>query len=816
GGVMFAEVGKEVGGCDLILNCGQMDESSVHAPDLTNNIWKFEFENEFKSITLTHSVGENPTYTNNGDGTHGFACSVCGAVVDNEVHTLTYTANGSTITASCSKCNANLGTAAISASDKTYDGSALEAAVTKTGSLENATTTITYAVKDGAVLNGAPVNSGTYTASITLGEGANAATASAEFTIQKKELTPTVSGTVSKPYDGTTDVPENNVLSITLDGKVENDDVTATASYAYDAADAGTTKINATNITLGGADAGNYVLKDTTASANVGTITKAVPAYTVPTGLTAANGQVLSAIALPTGWAWANDTLTVGISGGTYQAIFTPADAVNYQTVNDIAVTVGHGHSYEAAWSNDETNHWHECACGDKKDTAVHTDEGKDHKCDVCQYTIGTCEDADLDHACDYGCDEYYGTHEDADKNHACDYGCTVAIGECVDNDKDHDCDYGCDEYYGTHADADKNHACDYGCAEAIGTCEDKDLDHDCDYGCDEYYGTHEDSSEDADHVCDYGCGAVLEACADADSNHNCDVCGAVLSECVDTTPQDYKCDICCKELPRPSYGGYIPTTPSVSDKVEITVPDTLGDDVNVEAENITTATLNDVKDIVSDNDNLALIGGKDSAVQITAKEDNKPLERFEEPVSVTVPVSKNDMKDIADIGSLTLALVTEDETGNTKLTYVGGSYDAENGTFTAYTNMPGNYVLVEKADLMEIVLTIDSTIAHVNDKSVEKDVPSRIVGSRTLVPAAFVLHHMGCGVEWIGDTRTVVVTLPSGEKLFMPVDTPIPGFGTQPIIENGRTLVPVAYVADMMDAYVLWVGDERKVIIVK
>ena len=58
GGVMFAQVGKEVGGCDLILNCGQMDESSVPAPDLTNNIWKFKFENEFKSITLTHT-GEN-------------------------------------------------------------------------------------------------------------------------------------------------------------------------------------------------------------------------------------------------------------------------------------------------------------------------------------------------------------------------------------------------------------------------------------------------------------------------------------------------------------------------------------------------------------------------------------------------------------------------------------------------------------------------------------------------------------------------------------------------------------------------------------
>ena len=545
----------------------------------------------------------------------------------------------------------------------------------------------------------APKYTGDYTVTFAIPDSHTTlkGSASMEFTIAKKELTPIVSGSVSKVYDGTTDVPDGHSLSIMLDGIILGDDISATAAaYAYEGVNVGDTKIIASNITLGGADAGNYVLKATTASADVGTITKAVPAYTVPTGLTAANGQVLSAIALPTGWAWADDTLTVGISGGTYQAVFTPADAVNYQTVTDIAVTVGHGHSYEAAWSNDETNHWHECACGDKKDTAVHKDDNKDHKCDVCAY--------------------------------------------------------------------------------------------------------------------------VMSICADADSNHNCDVCGAVLSECVDTTPQDYKCDICGKELPRPSYGGggYIPTAPSVSDKVEITVPDTLGDDVNVEAETITTATMNDVKDMVSDDNNLALIGGKDSAVQITAKEDNKPLERFEEPVSITVPVSKNDMKDVADIGSLTLALVTEDETGNTKLTYVGGSYDAENGTFTAYTNMPGNYVLVEKADLMEIVLTIDSTIAHVNDKSVEKDVPSRIVGSRTLVPAAFVLHHMGCGVEWIGDTRTVVVTLPNGEKLFMPVDTPIPGFGTQPIIENGRTLVPVAYVADMMDAYVLWVGDERKVIIVK
>ena len=54
-GAIFNQVGYNVGGCDLILNCGQMKENSVPTPDLTTNTWQFKFENEFKSITLTHT-----------------------------------------------------------------------------------------------------------------------------------------------------------------------------------------------------------------------------------------------------------------------------------------------------------------------------------------------------------------------------------------------------------------------------------------------------------------------------------------------------------------------------------------------------------------------------------------------------------------------------------------------------------------------------------------------------------------------------------------------------------------------------------------
>ena len=32
-----------------------------------------------------------------------------------------------------------------------------------------------------------------------------------------------------------------------------------------------------------------------------------------------------------------------------------------------------HSHSYGTEWKYDDTNHWHECECGDKADTAAHS-----------------------------------------------------------------------------------------------------------------------------------------------------------------------------------------------------------------------------------------------------------------------------------------------------------------------------------------------------------------------------------------------------------------------------------------------------------
>ena len=146
--------------------------------------------------------------------------------------------------------------------------------------------------------------------------------------------------------------------------------------------------------------------------------------------------------------------------------------------------------------------------CGDTSGDAIgHIDENKDHKCDRCQIE--------------------QGTHEDADKNHACDYGCSKPIGACEDTNSDHKCDYGCANEFGEHSDSDKNHSCDYGCQDAI--------------------GDHKDGDADQDHNCDY-CGGYVdgEECIDENKNHKCDECFGTMGEHADSDGDgDHLCDYC-------------------------------------------------------------------------------------------------------------------------------------------------------------------------------------------------------------------------------------------------------------------------------
>jgi uncharacterized repeat protein (TIGR02543 family) len=70
-------------------------------------------------------------------------------------------------------------------------------------------------------------------------------------------------------------------------------------------------------------------------------IAKDDPDYTVPTGLTAVYGDTLQDVTLPAGWTWADAAQIVGDAGtNTFKANYVPTDVTNYNSVENVDVTV--------------------------------------------------------------------------------------------------------------------------------------------------------------------------------------------------------------------------------------------------------------------------------------------------------------------------------------------------------------------------------------------------------------------------------------------------------------------------------------------
>ena len=110
-------------------------------------------------------------------------------------HDWSYTlgSDGTAISAECGNAdglcgNTNGGSVTIAppSGELIYDGSAKAAKLTTTGWTAADVGEIVYQ-KDGSALSAVPVDAGTYTASITLGEGNKAATASVKYTIQRAD-----------------------------------------------------------------------------------------------------------------------------------------------------------------------------------------------------------------------------------------------------------------------------------------------------------------------------------------------------------------------------------------------------------------------------------------------------------------------------------------------------------------------------------------------------------------------------------------------------------------------------------------------------
>lgn len=120
-----------------------------------------------------------------------------------------------------------------------------------------------------------------------------------------------------------------------------------------------------------------------------------------------------------------------------------------------------------------------------------------------------------------------------------------------------------------------------------------------------------------------------------------------------------------------------------------------------------------------------------------------------------------------------------------------------------------------------EIRLTIGEKVAWVFDKYVVNDVAPEIRNDRTMLPIRFIVEALGGTVTWNADTQTVSIVkgdmqieIYIGQSFALvngkPVELDAPAY-----IANGRTYLPLRFVAENLGATVTWNAATQTVTII-
>ena len=285
---------------------GNITLTAVIAPeteDVTYYYW-WELFNEsdndwttsFKKVnTATHTGEKSKTLTISGlpvdksyqyhifvQCSNGYNCYSEPFTVTQHQHSWTYSASGATITAKCTAegcylTDGNGGSVTINApaaDTLTYNGKQKAATVTSSDWKGVAIDTIAVAyAQNGNTLPSAPTDAGKYTASITVGEGNKAATASVKYTIQKADPVVTEWPTLSAS------VYVNSEATLTGGSGVGTFAFKAGAAKSWDSAGSKTTTIVFTPT-----DTNNY--NKLTRDYTVTVVKRTVKSCNTPTGIT--------------------------------------------------------------------------------------------------------------------------------------------------------------------------------------------------------------------------------------------------------------------------------------------------------------------------------------------------------------------------------------------------------------------------------------------------------------------------------------------------------------------------------------------------
>ena len=333
---------------------GNITLTAVIAPETENvtyNYWWELFDESKNDWTTTFSNVNSATHTGEKSKTltisglpvdksyqyhifvqcsNGYNCYSEPFTVTRHQHSWTYTASGATITAKCSKCSASGGSVTIAApAELTYSGEGKPATVTASSDWQGPAAseiTISY-IKTGKygpekLENDAlPTKAGEYTASITVGEGNKAATASVKYTIQKADPVVTEWPTLS--------------ASVYVNSEATLTGGSGEGTFAFKA---GTDKSwdctgnKTTTVVFTPTDTNNY--KELTRDYTVTVVKRTVKSCTTPTGITdKPYGTALEELGLP-------ETVTITTEDGkTFDKIPVTWSGYNPNTLEEQTLT---------------------------------------------------------------------------------------------------------------------------------------------------------------------------------------------------------------------------------------------------------------------------------------------------------------------------------------------------------------------------------------------------------------------------------------------------------------------------------------------
>ena len=132
----------------------------------------------------------------------------------------------------------------------------------------------------------------------------------------------------------------------------------------------------------------------------------------------------------------------------------------------------------------------------------------------------------------------------------------------------------------------------------------------------------------------------------------------------------------------------------------------------------------------------------------------------------------------------------------------------------------------------MALVLSLSTRVSAkdievvVNEEKINFDVAPNVISGRTMIPLRATLESLGADVEW--DNKAKVATASTDRyNLYVTLNNKTvvkedKANGTKenhqmdvaPVVINGRTLVPVRFMAEQLNKAVIWDKDQRKVII--